>query len=104
MVPFVKLFILYLISIIPIVLIAYITCKLFGIIHKQIELDFLMKFLLVVLLAPIYEEIFFRSLLKFNRLTISLFIAILVGFVLWTIFKESLFTLFIHLPFYWRQL
>lgn len=89
LIHFIKFYITYLISIIPIVLIAFLTCKIFSITHKQIEFTFIMKFLIVVLLAPTYEEIFFRSLLKFNRLNVILFIVNLVGFILWTIIKEA---------------
>jgi hypothetical protein len=86
---FLKLFFFYLISIIPLALLAYFICSVFGVVHQKIEFGFLLKFFLIFLLAPIYEEIFFRSLLKFNWFTITIFLINLSLFLGFSIIKEK---------------
>jgi membrane protease YdiL (CAAX protease family) len=86
---FLKLFIFYLIALIPLALLASTIISYFGIVHKQIEMSFVRKLFLVCLIAPIYEEVFFRSLLKFTRLNIILFITNLTFFIIYTIVTKK---------------
>ncbi len=84
-----NLFILYIFSVIMLGVFAYMISQIFGISHNKIDLSFSKKILIGFLLAPIYEEIFFRSLLKFNNQNISLFMLNLSGFVAWAVIKEK---------------
>ncbi len=87
---FLNLFFVYLFLVIPLALTGYIICSVFGIIHEPIDMTFIDKFFAVFLIAPIYEEIFFRSLLRFNWFNISLFITNLLVFILYMIIKENI--------------
>ncbi len=86
---------LYLISAIVIALFAYIVCSVFAITHKPVGLTFEMKILIGVLLAPVYEEILFRSLLRFNKISLSLFLATVVVFLVVFILKRNNTVIFI---------
>lgn len=80
---------LYLISAMVLALFAYIVCSIFSITHKHIGLPFEMKILIGVILAPVYEEILFRSLLRFNKISLSLFLATVVIFIVVFILKRN---------------
>ncbi len=80
---------LYLISAIVLALFAYIVCSVFAITHKPVGLAFEMKILIGVLLAPVYEEILFRSLLRFNKISLSLFLATVVIFLVVFFLKRN---------------
>jgi len=68
------LILVYLISIIPIGLVIFIVCKYFHIQHKALLISPFKTLFWGILFAPIYEEILFRSLLKFKKWNIILFI------------------------------
>lgn len=87
---FVYFLFFYIITIIPIGVIAFIVCNMFNIIHKEISLTPLMKLLVGVILAPIYEEILFRSLLKFKKINIILFLITLSAFIFYYILKSRI--------------
>ncbi len=80
---FFGLFFIYIILIVPISIIAYILTKEFHIKNNDLNLSTsVLTFITVVILAPIYEEIIFRSLLKFKKNNIILFctiVPILIG-------------------------
>lgn len=75
---------------ISISLIALIICKLFHIKHNEIGLTPLMTILFGVLLAPIYEEVVFRSLLKFKKNNIILFIVTVTALIGFCIFMSKI--------------
>jgi len=60
----------YFIVVTPLVMIIFIICKL---LNKEIDLTQRINLFWGVILAPIYEEILFRSLLKFKKINILLF-------------------------------
>lgn len=86
---FLNLLLFYILSVVMLGILAYIISQIFGITHNKIGLPFLTKILVGFLLAPIYEEILFRSLFRFNRVNITLFIVILILFVAYAIVKEA---------------
>jgi len=63
----------YFIVVTPLVIIIFIICKLLNITHKELDLTQRINLFWGVILAPIYEEILFRSLLKFKKINILLF-------------------------------
>ena len=75
---------------ISISLIALIICKLFHIKHNEIGLTPLMTILFGVLLAPIYEEVVFRSLLKFKKKNIILFIVTVTALIGFCVFMSKI--------------
>ena len=69
-----KLLLIYFSSTFLLAIINIFIVKYFGITHKSLHLSSTFKTILVgVILAPIYEEIFFRSLLIFNKRTVFIF-------------------------------
>lgn len=84
------LLIIYLLAIIPIGIIAFMICNTLKITHKEINLTPWMKLLVGVILAPIYEEIIFRSLLKFKRINVVLFLITISAFILYYIIKSKI--------------
>ncbi len=85
---FISLLMIYFLTILPLGFIIYAFCKFFNITHKEIILTPWMKLLVGVILAPIYEEFIFRSLLKFKKINILLFITTLFGFIFYSISKS----------------
>ena len=73
-----------------IALFALVICKLFNITHNEIGLTPLMTILVGVILAPCYEEIIFRSLLKFKKSNIILFIATATALIAFCVFKSKI--------------
>ncbi len=67
----------------------FIISNTFNLTHKEIVLSPALKFLVVVIFVPIYEEILFRSLLKFKRINIFLFITTLIGLIIICILKSN---------------
>jgi len=73
-----KLFIFYIITSVFLGVISAIVTKLFNLDHT-ISLSSPYKTILIgVFLAPIYEELLFRSLLRLNKLTITFFLTTLI--------------------------
>lgn len=89
-IDFVYLLLIYLASIIPIALVSYIICNLFDITHNEIELSVPQIILIGMILAPVYEEILFRSLLRFTRNNVLLFIVNLIVLISICIFKSNI--------------
>jgi len=86
-------------SIILGIIVAFII-KVFGITHKTLHLSSIYKTILVgIFLAPIYEEIFFRSLLIFNKKTILLFITNSLILILITYYYSKITYMVIILSF-----
>lgn len=74
---FLFLFLFYIIATVSIGIISFIICEIFEIKQNEIKLTPIMTILIGVILAPFYEEIIFRSLLKFKKSNIILFIVTL---------------------------
>jgi len=65
-------------------------CYIFHIKHNDIEIESIMKsILLVVFLAPIYEEIIFRGLLVFKRKNLVLFFIVSAILLFISIFRQK---------------
>ncbi len=80
----------YIVAVILISMVIAIISKLFHIEHKKIELTPMMKILGGVILAPIYEETLFRSLLKFKKNNIILFISTLLAVIIFLVLKSKI--------------
>lgn len=61
-----------------------VVCHLFGIVRKALDLSLIDRLILVVLMAPVYEEILFRSLLKIRRINALIFVLVLSGLILFS--------------------
>jgi len=68
---------------------ALIVCRLSGITHKSVNLDFLQKLIAIVLMAPVYEEILFRSLLKIKKINAFLFVIVISGIISYASVKSN---------------
>lgn len=72
---FLRLFLITLILVIPFSIVANFITKEFNLKNEEFNLSIsFLLFIMAVILAPIYEEIIFRSLLKFEKINIILFI------------------------------
>lgn len=76
-------------TIIPMAVILVILCKVLNIAQREVDITLWMKLLIVVILVPIYEEIIFRSLLKFKPINIFLFISTTIGLIIFSILKSN---------------
>jgi len=65
-----------------------VTCSILNLKSKEIDLSPALTLFVGIILAPIYEEILFRSLLKFKRINIFLFITTLIGLITFSILKS----------------
>jgi len=79
---FFSMFFTYLLVSIPIGILVYVLCHLFKLEKKEINLTAQTTFILGVVLAPIYEEIIFRSLLKFNKRNLYICLFTLLGAII----------------------
>lgn len=96
---FIFLFLVYIVLTVSIALVALIICKVFHITHNEIRFTPLKTILIVVILAPIYEEIIFRSLLKFKKSNIILFILTVIALIVYSVFKSKIIFVSICLNF-----
>jgi len=72
---FFGLLLIYFISAIPLAILIFIIFKLFNLSHIQLDPENPIKAILIgIVFAPVFEEIFFRSLLKFTKRSIILFL------------------------------
>lgn len=85
-----RLLAFYIFMLIPLGMLASIVCKIFNISHTEIDLSPWKKLLVVFILAPIYEEIFFRSLLKFRKTNIILFFNAIFALILFSLYRSNL--------------
>lgn len=88
-VTFVGLFGIYLGMALLTVPLALIVCHLSGITQQSVNLNFLEKLFLIVLLAPVYEEILFRSLLKIKKINAILFVIVISGIIFYDSTKSN---------------
>jgi uncharacterized protein len=79
---FFSMFFTYLLVSIPIGILVYVLCHVFKLEKKEINLTAQTTFILGVVLAPIYEEIIFRSLLKFNKRNLYICLFTLLGAII----------------------
>lgn len=80
---FVALFFIYIAAAIPLSLIMVTVVKLFHLTHENFKLTSVDKTLFIgVIFAPFYEEVIFRSWLKFKKINIILIIGTLVAFTI----------------------
>jgi len=63
---FIALIFFYLLATISIGIVSFIVCEAFHLVHNKQKLSPLMTILIGILLAPFYEEVLFRSLLRFK--------------------------------------
>jgi len=76
-----------------IALISYIICIQFNITHNELGFSVMTTIVLGIILAPIYEEIIFRSLLKFTKYNIILFVVTLIILLTILIFRSKIISI-----------
>ncbi len=81
---FILLILGYIVSTLPVIAIAIIICKNFHIVHNQFVFNSFETVVFGVILAPVYEEIIFRSWLKFTKPNIILFILVVSILIVYT--------------------
>ena len=84
------LFLIYLFIAIPLSGLVLLLGIMLNIEHDPINLTLQMKLMIGVILAPVYEEIVFRSLLKFNNKSIVLFIVTVISFILFYCYRQEI--------------
>lgn len=80
-----SLIIVYFISLIPIEILVLIVCKYFHVEHKELFLNPFETIIWGLFLVPVYEEILFRSLLKFTKWNILMFIITVSALICYTV-------------------
>lgn len=73
----------FLFAVMPLALLVIVTTKIFGLSRVQDFTDMSKKLLVVVLLAPVCEEILFRCLLKFTKRNVALFGVVVASLVVY---------------------
>ncbi len=86
---FLFLIVLYIGTTIPIASFAFLTLKFFNIEHSIFTDLTTNKILIGVFLAPIYEEVLFRSLLKFKKQNLILFISLIIVLIGYYVFRSE---------------
>jgi len=84
---FIALLFFYFMASIAIGVINFYVCKTFHLVHPKLGLSPQMTILFVVLLGPFYEEVFFRSLLRFKWSSILLFSTTAIAMAAFSIYK-----------------
>nr|MBC7612007.1 CPBP family intramembrane metalloprotease [Pseudopedobacter sp.] len=90
---FISLFFINLIFTIPIAILINVLLKRFSLtdtIKSEIDFTSLKFVFIIVILAPIFEEIFFRSLLRFTKQNFILFSASITFIIAYEIFKSRI--------------
>jgi len=88
---FIGLLFVYIGSLIPIAILIFLLSKIFGIEHlKPNSISPLKTIMIGILLAPIYEEIFFRSLLRFTKKNLILFILTTIALIIVAVFRSKI--------------
>lgn len=88
---FFSLLLIYFISAIPLAILIFILFKLFNLSHIQLNPENPIKVILIgIVFAPIFEEIFFRSLLKYTKRNIILFLSSVIILIVYAIFKSKI--------------
>ena len=86
---FIALLFFYLLASISIGIISFIVCEAFHLVHNKQEWSPLKTILIGILLAPFYEEVLFRSLLRFKRSSILIFVPTAIAFITISIYKSK---------------
>jgi membrane protease YdiL (CAAX protease family) len=86
---FIALIFFYLLASISIGIVSFIVCKAFHLVHNKQEWSPLKTILIGILLAPFYEEVLFRSLLRFKWSSIHIFVPTAIAFVALSIYKSK---------------
>jgi len=88
-IKFIALIFFYLMATISIGMVSFIVCEAFHLVHNKRELSPLMTILTGILLAPFYEEVIFRSLLRFKWSCILIFIPTAIALVAFSIYRSK---------------
>lgn len=90
-VNFFGLLLIYVASGIPLAILIFIIFKLFKLGHIELDpLSSLRTILIGIIFAPILEEIFFRSLLKFTKRSIILFLITVIVLIIYAAFRSKI--------------
>lgn len=88
---FFGLLLIYFISAIPLAILIFIIFKLFNLSHIQLDPENPIKAILIgIVFAPVFEEIFFRSLLKFTKRSIILFLITVIVSIIYATFRSKI--------------
>lgn len=88
-VNFIALIFIYLLAAMSVGMVSFIVCEAFHLEHNERELSPLMTILFSILLAPFFEEVLFRSLLRFKRSSILIFTSTAIALVAYSIFRSK---------------
>jgi membrane protease YdiL (CAAX protease family) len=96
-VNFFGLLLIYVASGIPLAILTFIIFKLFSLGHIELDPTSPLRTILIgIIFAPVFEEIFFRSLLKFSKRNIILFLTSVIAVIIYSAFKTKIeFVLFL---------
>jgi len=86
---FIALIFFYLLATISIGIISFIVCEAFHLVHNKQEWSPLKTILIGILLAPFYEEVLFRSLLRFKWSSILIFVPTAIALSAFSIYKSK---------------
>ena len=87
---FLKLIFIYFVSIIPISIVIHFLNRYFNLETFKPELSKLYSVLFIILIGPIFEEIIFRSWLRFTRNNLIVFIIALSVLDLYSVFQSKI--------------
>ncbi len=85
----------------PLAILIFIIFKLFNLGHIELDPTSTLRTILIgIIFAPILEEIFFRSLLKFTKRSIILFLTTVIILIIYAAFRSKIeFVWFLSLVF-----
>lgn len=98
---FFGLLLIYFVSGVPLAILIFLIFKLFNLGHLQFDPENPIKAILIgIVFAPIFEEIFFRSLLKYTKRNIILFLTSVIILIAYSTYKSKIeFVLFLSSVF-----
>lgn len=88
-IKFTALIFIYLLATISVGMVSFIICNAFHLEHNKPELSPLMTILFGIILAPFYEEVLFRSLLRFKWSSILIFVPTTIALVAFSIYRSK---------------
>lgn len=92
---FFALIFIYILFVFPIGGLIFIISKVFHLEHYEPDLSPLNLILLGIIIVPIYEELVFRSLLKFKKNNLILFFSMLGGMIVYFVIESRIIPLII---------
>ena len=98
LVLFLKLWGVIVLSVIPLAPLMFLVCHFFGLSHRPLPQGYSVwgKIFFVFVMAPVIEELLFRSWLKFKKQNILIFISVLVAQIVLSVIKSKPGGVFIY--------